>query len=125
MARRSTAAAATAETEVKPVVRRRRRRTTVDHAAQTAILVNALLKSRGESGAAQSAIISVIEWARNVHEEDAAMRQLKTRPRRAKAEISGERVAKFDVNKALLDGVLAGQVGINIDEDGNIVFLAV
>ncbi|MGC4046035.1 MAG: hypothetical protein QM758_19770 [Armatimonas sp.] len=125
MARRSTAAAATAETEVKPVVRRRRRRTTVDHAAQTSILVSALLKSRAESGAAQSAIISVIEWARGVHEEDAAMRQLKTRPRRAKAEISAERVAKFDVNKALLDGVLAGTVGINVDDEGNIIFLSV
>lgn len=52
------------------------------------------------------------------------MRQLKTRPRRAKAEISAERIAKFDVNKATLDGVLAGQIGIDVDDEGNIVFLA-
>jgi hypothetical protein len=82
------------------------------------------LKARGEAGASQSAIIAVIEWARGVHDEDAALRQLKTRPRRAKAEISAERIAKFDVNKALLDGVLAGSVGINVDDDGNILFLA-
>ncbi len=124
MARRTTTAAApAADGEVKAPIRRRRRRTTIDHAAQTAILVGALLKARGESGASQSAIITVVEWARGVHEEDATLRQLKTRPRRAKAEISAERIAKFDVNKALLDGVLGGTVGINVDDEGGIVFL--
>ena len=109
---------------VKPIVRRRRRRTVIDHAAQTAVLVTALLKSRGGKGAPQSALIAIVEWARAVHEEDTTLRQLKTRPRRAKAEISAERIAKFDVNKALLDGVLAGQVGIDVDDEGNIVFLS-
>ena len=87
------------------------------------ILVASLLKSRGGKGAPQSALITIVEWSREVHEEDTAMRQLKTRPRRAKAEISAERIAKFDVNKATLDGVLAGQIGIDVDDEGNIVFL--
>ena len=129
MARRATTkteATAAPETAdgAKPIIRRRRRRTIIDHAGQTVILVGALLKARGGKGAPQSALVSITEWARGVHEEDTALRQLKTRPRRAKAEISAERIAKFDVNKALLDGVLAGQVGIDVDDEGNIVFLS-
>ncbi len=129
MARRATTNATPAATTesadaVKPIVRRRRRRTVIDHAGQTVVLVSALLKTRGGKGAPQSALMAVTEWARGVHEEDTTLRQLKTRPRRAKAEISAERIAKFDVNKALLDGVLAGQIGIDVDDEGNIVFLS-
>lgn len=128
MARRATTKPETAAPEAaeapRTIIRRRRRRTTIDHAGQTAVLVSALLKSRGGKGAPQSALLAIVEWARAVHEEDTAMRQLKTRPRRAKAEISAERIAKFDVNKALLDGVLAGQIGIDVDDEGNIVFLS-
>ena len=124
MARRATTAAPAADMdEAKPIVRRRRRRTVIDHSGQAVILVNSLLKSRNGKGAPQSALFSVMEWSRGVHEEDAALRQLKTRPRRAKAEISAERIGKFDINKALLDGVLAGEIGIDVDDDGNIVFL--
>ena len=117
------AAPAAEGTEAVKVVRRRRRRTIIDHAGQTSILVAALLKSRSGKGASQSSVIEIVEWARGVHEEDAALRTLKTRPRRLKAEVSAERIAKFDVNKALLDGVLAGQIGIDVDDNGGILFL--
>ena len=125
MVKRATSAAGTGDTETRPIVRRRRRRTTVDFVAQTTLLTNSLLASRAArgvmSGATHDEIVAVVTWARGIHEEDAAMRQLKTRPRRAKAEISAERIARYDVAKALLDGVTAGSVAVDIS-DGKVYF---
>ena len=131
MARRKateTPVAATTAPEPEPEmtdtpVRRRRRRTTVDHAAQTAILVDAVLKSRAGRGASQEALHAVIQWARGVHAEAEALKLLVGRPRRMKAQASVDRIAAFQLNKALLEGVLAGSIGIDVNESGAIVFL--
>jgi hypothetical protein len=119
----TTASAATTEgAAVKPVVRRRRRRTTVDHVAQTGILIGALLKARDGAGTSQGDALAVVSWARGVHEEEAALRALATQARKLKAPGVAERQMAHTVNKALLDGVLAGTTTINVDSEGSIVF---
>lgn len=124
MGRRPRAATeATAEpAEKAPVVRRRRRRTIVDHAAQTQILVNALLKARSESGATQEDALKVVSWARGVYEGGTELKALATRVRKVRGEGVAERQVAYEVNKALLDGVLSGAMTINVDESGAIVF---
>jgi hypothetical protein len=122
---RKPAAATTATTEgaaPKPIVRRRRRRTTVDHVAQTGILIGALLSTRSGEGVSQADTLTVVSWARGVHEEEAALRALATRARKMNAPGVAERQMAHMVNKALLDGVLAGTMRINIGEAGSIVF---
>ncbi|MBB6053440.1 hypothetical protein [Armatimonas rosea] len=107
-----------------PVVRRRRRRTgAIDHVAQTALLVESLLKTRGAQGASQEELQSVIAWARGVHGEAEELKTLVGRPRRQKALASPERMAAFELNKALLDSVLAGTIGVNVSSSGAIVFI--
>jgi hypothetical protein len=107
-----------------PVIRRRRRRTgVVDHVAQTALLVDSLLKTRGAKGASQEELQAAINWARGVHAEAEELKTLVGRPRRQKALASPERMAAFELNKALLDSVLAGTVGLNVSETGAITFI--
>ncbi|WP_395091453.1 hypothetical protein [Armatimonas sp.] len=120
----ATEAVATTEEPVAatPVVRRRRRSTTVDHAAQTAILIDSLLKGRGASGASQEEALAVVNWARGVHAEDAELKVLTTRVRRAKAQNAPERQVALDLNKALLDGVLAGSLVVDVNESGSVAF---
>ena len=126
MARRkvteTTAEAAETAVEATPEtpVRRRRRRTAVDHAAQTILLVDAVLTSRAGRGATQDEHQAVIGWARG---EAEALKLLVGRPRRMKAQASAERMAAFQLNKALLDGILAGTIGVDVDDNGAIVFL--
>lgn len=126
MGRRPKAATEAAEapgsTAPALVVRRRRRRTVVDHAAQTQLLVNSLLKARGQAGATGDAALTIVNWARGVHEEGAELKTLATRVRKVNAPGVAERKLSYEVNKALLDGVLAGTVTVNVDETGNIVF---
>ena len=110
--------------EVAPVVRRRRRVSRViDHAAQTALLVDSLLKTRGTEGASQEELQSVINWARGVHAETEELKTLVGRPRRQKALASPDRMAAYELNKALLENVLAGSIGLNVSESGSIVFI--
>ena len=116
------AATGTAEAATKPIVRRRRRSTVIDHAAQTQLLVGALLKARGGSGVSQGDALAVVSWARGVHAEGAALKALATRVRKARAEGVAERQMAHEVNKALLDGVLAGTTTIDVTEDGSVVF---
>lgn len=117
-------AAATTEEPVAatPVVRRRRRRSTVDHEAQTAILIDSLLKGRGAAGATQEEALVVVNWARGVHAEEAELKTLTTRVRRAKALNATERQVVLDLNKALLDGVLAGSLVVDVTEAGSVAF---
>ena len=124
MGRRPKAATEAAETPTAttPVVRRRRRRTVIDHAAQTQILVSALLKSRGDAGANQSEALAVVSWARGIYEEGAELKTLATRVRKARSEDAAGRQVAYEVNKALLDGVLGGTMTINVGEAGSIVF---
>ena len=115
------------ETPIAPpttVVRRRRRSGTVDHVAQTALLIEALLKTRGGAGASQEELQAVVSWARGVHAETEELKTLVGRPRRQKALASPERMAAYELNKSLLDNVLAGAVGLNVSESGSIVFIS-
>lgn len=107
-----------------PVVVRRRRRRVVDHAAQTALLVESLLKTRGNRGASQEELQTAIHWARSVHAEAEEFKTLESRPRRQKALASPDRIATYELNKALLDSVLSGSIGIDVNESGSIVFIS-
>jgi len=123
MGRRPKAATEAPETPAAtPVVRRRRRRTTIDHAAQTQILVSSLLKARGAEGATGEAALAIGNWARGEYEKGAELKTLATRVRKVKAPGVAERKLSYEVNKALLDGVLAGATTINVDRAGSIVF---
>ena len=113
-----------ATADAAPVVRRRRRTSRViDHAAQTALLVDSLLKTRGVRGASQEELQSVITWARGVHAETEELKTLVGRPRRQKALASPDRIASYELNKALLESVLAGSIGLDVNESGSIVFI--
>lgn len=82
-----------------------------------------MLKSRAGRGASQDALHAVIQWARGVHNEAEALKLLVGRPRRMKAQASVERIAAFQLNKALLDGVLEGSIGVDVDDNNGIIFL--
>ena len=118
------AAAATIEATpaAVPIVRRRRRSSIVDHGAQTAILIDSLLRGRGAAGASQQEALAVVNWARGVHAEEAELKTLTTRVRRAKALNAPERQVVLDLNKALLDGVLAGSLVVDVTESGSVAF---
>ena len=105
-----------------PIVRRRRRTATVDHGAQSQILIESLLKSRGVRGATQEEALAVVTWARGVHAEAAELKTLTTRVRRAKAQNAPERQIVLDLNQALLNGVLAGSLIVDVDENGSVSF---
>lgn len=126
MARRTTPAvkAETTETPVaeETVARRRRRRRTVDHAAEAAALTAALLKARGARGATLAELQAVTLWARGVHDEGTELAGLARQPRRAKSQGAPERLAAFQVNKHLLDGVLAGTLTVDVNESGQVSF---
>jgi hypothetical protein len=115
-------AEATAEAVAAPIVRRRRRTTNIDHNAQAQILIESLLKSRGECGATQEEALAVVTWARGVHAEAAELKALTTRVRRAKAQNAPERQIALGVNQALLDGALSGALSVNVNEVGAITF---
>lgn len=116
------AAESTEATPKAPAVRRRRRRTTVDYAAQTQILVSALLKTRSESGANQADLLTAVSWARGVHTEGAELKTLATRVRKARGEGVAERQLAYDVNKALLESVLTGTCTLDV-RDGQLCFV--
>jgi hypothetical protein len=126
MARRTTTSDLNGVVEVSPepipAPRRRRRRIT-DPAAQSAALLSALLQTRNERGATQEEIERVVLWGRTVHAEASELASLAGRPRLRKAGVSSERQAAADINSALLDGVLGGQFGLDVDEEGSLVFL--
>lgn len=127
MARRTTTAVK-AETPEAPVAeetvapRRRRRRRVVDHAAEAAALTGALLKARGARGATLVELQTVILWARGVHDEGAELTSLARQPRRAKSQGAPERLAAFQVNKHLLEGVLSGVFSVDVNEAGQVTF---
>lgn len=123
MGRRPAAAKTADATPVeKPAVRQRRRRTVVDHAAQTQILASSLLKARGKEGAHLNEVQSVVTWARGVYAEGAELKTLATRVRKVRGEDVAGRQAAYEVNKALLDGVLAGTMTVNVNDAGSLVF---
>lgn len=107
-----------------PVKKRRRRRMTKTPATtETGALVEALLRSRGGRGATQIELQTVITWAHSVRDEGDALRELASRLRRPKGPAPSERTAHFEMNRALLDGVLAGSIAIDVQDGGALVFL--
>lgn len=124
MGRKPKAATDGIETTTATPTRRYRRRTTVDHAAQTQILVSSLLKARGERGATQGEALAVVQWARGIHNEAAELKTLSTRVRLAKAENVADRQIALTLNQQLLDGVLSGALAVDVNEAGDICFLS-
>jgi hypothetical protein len=110
-----------------PIRRRRRRRTTPpaapDYGGETTLVVEAALKSRGAKGATQDVLQNVVNWARSVRTEGDELRVLASRPRRLKTQAPVERTARYEMNKALLDGILTGGITLDVLEDGQIVFI--
>jgi hypothetical protein len=108
-----------ATTETTPVRRRRRRMVATNSTTIAKTIVDSMLSS-GNAG--QKDMEIVLGWVRNVGAESEALKELVKRPRRAKAEGAGERIAKLELNKALLQGLLAGEFTVGVDADGDIVF---
>jgi hypothetical protein len=129
MARRTTKLVAEPVPEPTPVIdtpiRRRRRRTTIDTETQSSRLVSALLATRGARGASQTELRNIIQWARSVNAEAEHFKTVSGRQRRIRQQGTADRLAAFQLDKALLDGVLDGKIGIDIDDSGQIIFLNV
>ena len=92
-------------------------------ANETASLVEAVLRSRGAKGATQEALQSVIAWAREVRAEGDTLKELAGRPRRQKTQAPADRIARYEMNRALLDGVLSGGILLDLRDDGSFIFL--
>ena len=111
-----------------PVRRRRRRRTTPptppDYAQETVMIVEAALKSRGSKGATQDILASVVGWARSVRSEGEELKVINSRPRRTKNQAPIDRTATYEMNRALLDGILTGGITIDVQDDGQLIFLS-
>ncbi len=105
-----------------PVRRRRRRRTNLGGPAETATMVDALLRTRQGGGATQQEIELVVGWARGVRAEGQALTDAMKRPTRQRQEKLGDRLAQQEMNLVLLQGVLDGKIGLDV-KDGQIVFL--
>jgi hypothetical protein len=108
-----------ASTGTTPVRRRRRRTVTPNAVTLAKTIVDSMLAS---GNASQKDMEIVLDWVRKVGTESEALKELVKRPRRAKAEGAGERIAKLELNKALLQGLLASELTISVDADGDIVF---
>jgi hypothetical protein len=104
----------------KTTVQRRQRRTVATNAVTLAkTIIDSMLAS---GSASQKDTEIVLTWARNVGNEADALKELVKRPRRAKSAGASERIAKLELNKALLQGLVAGQFVLSVDADGDIVF---
>ena len=122
---RTTATRGAAKPAGTTTTTRRRRRTSAapDYTAETAKIIAAVLKNRGSKGATPDLLQKVIEWTRAIRDENEAYTELANRPRRRKAAFANDRLAKYELNKALLDGILAGDLTLDILEDGSMVFV--
>ena len=118
-------AEATPEAVEGTVKRRRRRRTATapDYASETVSLVEAALRSRGSRGATSDVLQGVVNWARGVRAEGEELKTLSARPRRLKAQAPSDRLVRYEMNRALLDGILVGAITLDIQGDGELVFV--
>lgn len=108
------------ETTVK---RRGRRTKTVEPINETSILIDVVLRGRGSKGATPDVLHSVVSWARSIREEGATIKNGKTEStRRLRSELSSDRIARYEMNLALLNGVLAGTILLNVEENGELIF---
>jgi hypothetical protein len=102
------------------------------------------LTSRGAAGATQSEIAQVVGWAQSIlaesvalQTETAELRKLGPRGKRTsplsaarqkqqkelRQQEIAERVQRHTMDRALLDGVLAGKISVDVKE-GDLVFLS-
>lgn len=112
-----------------PAVKRRRRRKSlptalVNELSDANALVAALLQSRGEQGATQDDFHVVVAWARGIRDEGTALNTLSARPRQQKTMAPTERLTRYEMNRALLDGVIEGSIGLDVVEDGTLRFVS-
>jgi hypothetical protein len=80
------------------------------------------MTARGAAGASQDEALKVTLWARGVHAEAAELKVIASRARLAKASGVVDRLVALDVNKALLEGVLSGDLLIDVNDAGAVVF---
>ncbi len=113
-------AAAPGDAGAGRTIRRRRRRNVAPN--DTPTVVEALLRTRGPQGATQEELEQVVTWARGVRSEGQALTDAMKRPTRQKQEKFGERVVQHEMNTVLLNGILAGSIGLDVKE-GSIVYL--
>lgn len=66
---------------------------------------------------------SVVAWARSVRDEGSELAEIAKKPRRAKAQAPADRLARHEMNRALLEGILAGRIALDVQEGGSLVFL--
>ncbi|MDX1934359.1 MAG: hypothetical protein SFU56_17285 [Capsulimonadales bacterium] len=82
-----------------------------------------VLRGRGTKGATPDVLHSVVSWARSVREEGTAIHSGRSETsRRQRAEISSDRIARYEMNLSLLNGVLKGAIALNVEENGELVF---
>jgi hypothetical protein len=123
-AENATAPSEITDTPTEAGKKRRKRRTSApDFPAETRAILNAVLRSRASRGATQEALASAVAWARSVRAEGDSLRELANSPRRQKAQTSPDRTARYDLNKALLEGVLSGEIALDVADNGDLVFL--
>lgn len=110
---------------LKPAVTRRKRATAAipDTLPETTTLINAALESRRGSGATTELLQQVVSWARGIREEGDELRVISGRQRRTRGLLTPERVTRYETNRALLEGVLAGRIHIQITDNGEMRFL--
>ncbi len=113
-----------------PVKRRRRRRTPAapETVSETTTLIRAVLRSRGIKGATSDVLQHVISWAYGIREEADELRTGGTstgtgRGRRAKVAVPTERLARHEMNRALLEGVLDGSIYLQVSDEGGLLFI--
>jgi hypothetical protein len=142
--RRPAAAGEGAEPGAAPTRPRATRRRRSQSGGETGRLIDALLRSRGARGATESEIAQVVGWAQNILAEGATLqteaadlRKLGPRGKRSspisaarqkqqkeqrQQEITS-RQQRHAMDRALLDGVLAGNISVDV-KDGELVFLS-
>src|SRR5690242_16445172 len=93
-----------AENSTESTIKRRGRRTkTVEPINETGVLIDVVLRGRGVRGATPEVLLSVVSWARSVREEGLAIHSGRNdSTRRQRSEISPERIARYEMNLALL-----------------------
>jgi hypothetical protein len=112
----------------QPQQRRRRRRRTIDTAAEASLLIAALLRQRGATGARQDELQQVVVWGRSVRAESQELQRGQKAPagtgrgrRRRPSEEAVARAQRSELNTLLLERVLLGTLGLDV-QNGQLVF---
>ena len=114
-----------ADTETAPQQRRRRRRNTIDMAAEASRLIAAVLRHRGVTGASQEELRHVVVWGRGTRAESQELQrgagQKGSGRGRRPSEEALARAQRSELNTLLLERVLLGTLGLDVQQ-GQLVF---